>query len=290
MRFNSGQLLAHTSTANPQNAPDDACSTVASKRWRVFKRQSVVSLMIISMCVVLSACTVPKKKTSTKASPTNLAELNLQMGARYLELGMLDVAKEKLETAVAYDDNNPEIHNALAVLYQRLKRDDLARTHYQQAIEQDTENFGTLNNYGRFLCQALDYEEGLKLLKNAVDMPLNNRKWFALTNIGLCYKGQLKVREAEKSFRRALQVNPKYSPALLEMQLISFSNGKYMSARAFLERYLEVAQHTEQSLWTAIQTERALGNQAFAENYIQLLLTKFPASSSADKIRLMTHN
>ncbi len=250
-------------------------------------QQKFVHCVILALCVLLSACAAPKKKSASKAAPSNKAELNLQMGARYLELGMLDVAKEKLEKAVELDDRNADSHNALAVLYQRLQKMELAERHFSEAVKLDPENFGLLNNFGRFLCLQNKYDKGLVLLNQAQENPLNNRKWFALTNMGLCYKAKLDVDQAEGVFRQALQANPRFSPALVEMQQISFSNRKYMSARAFLERYLEVAEHTEQSLWTAIQTERAVGNQSLSESYIRQLLTKFPASPFAQRVRQM---
>ena len=39
-------------------------------------------------------------------------------------------------------------------------------------------------------------------------------------------------------------LQPDFAPALQEMQKISYENRQYLSARAFLERYLGVAKHT----------------------------------------------
>jgi type IV pilus assembly protein PilF len=84
----------------------------------------------------------------------------------------------------------------------------------------------------------------------------------------------------------ALQINRHYSPALFEMQKISYHSEKYMSARAFLERYLSVAKHSAASLWYAVQTERALGNQKLAESYRGKLNTLFPASKEAQQLNI----
>jgi len=171
------------------------------------------------------------------------------------------------------------------VLNERLQQNNVARSHFEKAMELSPENASIKNNYGRFLCTTGHYREGLELLQQAVTMPLNNRKWFALTNIGLCDLKQRELKKAEQAFRKALQENSGYSPALLEMQKISYQSRKYMSARAFLERYLAVAKHTAETLWVGFQTERALGNKTLAEQYRQQLLVLFPASKQAQQVR-----
>ena len=132
---------------------------------------------------------------------------------------------------------------------------------YRKAVALDMDNAGAKNNYGRFLCEREKYQEGIELLREALALPLNNRQWFAYTNIGRCelIKGNEKLAEA--NLRMALQINKSFPPALFEMQKISYHSGKYMSARAFLERYLSVARHIPKTLWYAIQTEKALGNE-----------------------------
>lgn len=213
------------------------------------------------------------------------AVLNLQMGVRYLDLGMLKVAKEKLEIAYELDSRNADVLNALAVLHERLKQYDYARYYYQEAMGLNPDEASVKNNYGRFLCERGNYSEAMELLNQAAQMPLNSRKWLPLTNLGLCYLRQNQQPQAETEFRKALQLQPNYAPALLEMQQISYQQRNYLSARAFLERYLSVAQHTPQTLWVAFQTERALGNRELTEKYRQELLRLFPASEQAQQIR-----
>ena len=110
----------------------------------------------------------------------------------------------------------------------------------------------------------------------------------ALTNLGYCYVLQNDLAHGEEYCRKALALQPEYAPALLEMQKISYQNRQYLSARAFLERYLAVAAQSPESLWYAFQTERALGDSAAADGYSEQLLTLFPASKEAQEIRNVT--
>jgi len=241
-------------------------------------------LLIVLIALFVTACA---NNNSSKGSMSDekMAELNMQMGGRYLEMGMLKTAMEKLQNAEELDPNNAEVHNLLGVLYERLKKFQQASEQYQLANKLDFDNAGIKNNYGRFLCDRGDYQSGRALLLEALAMPLNNRKWFANTNIGRCEIRQGKQVIAEQYFRQALQTNKSYAPALAEMQKISYRVGKYMSARAFSERYLSVAKHTSETLWYAVQTERALGNKALVNQYRETLFTLFPLSNEAKQLK-----
>lgn len=242
-------------------------------------------LILVSLiCFLLISCTNTRSAKHSMSNEEN-AKLNLQLGERYLKMNMLKTAKERLETALALDSNNAEIHNYLGVLYERLKQDGAARKHYQKAIKRDTDNASLKNNYGRFLCEKGEYQFGMQLLKQALAMPLNSRKWFAYTNAGYCELKQGQPKLAESNFRQALQENSSYPPALLEMQKISYQNRKYMSAQAFLERYLAVSNYNSETLWFAVQTERALGNKQQTDEYREKLFNLFPTSKEAKQLK-----
>ncbi|MEY4718190.1 MAG: type pilus biosis/stability protein PilW [Pseudomonadota bacterium] len=241
--------------------------------------------MVLFVISLVASCGLLPDFGKDSMSSADKAQLNLQMGVRYMEMGMLDVAKEKLEQSASDDSKNTDIQNALAVFYERIKNDEEAKDHYESALNQDPDNFVTQNNFGHFLCERGDFTKGMKLLQDALNSPMNNRTWMALTNMGVCLIRQNDSLKAEGYFRQALQVNPEYAPALQEMQKISYHHQQFMSARAFLERYLSVSKHTAETLWFAFQTERALGNAQAADDYKQQLLTLFPASKEAFDVK-----
>ncbi len=247
-------------------------------------KNSVKWILVVLISFFMSAC-VSNKTPKEPLSKKKESELYMQMGVRYLEMNMLKDAQEKLEAAVEADATNGDAYNALGALYERFKQYDNAENAYKKAITFDKDNISIRNNYGRFLCERGNYQSGLKLLKQALALPLNNRKWFAYTHIGHCelMRGQEQI--AEDNFRQALLENKRYLPALFEMQKSSYRSGKFMSARAFLERYLEVSKHTSATLWYAVQTERALGNKKLTEQYKEKLFDLFPASKQAQQLK-----
>lgn len=211
-------------------------------------------------------------------------DIHLQLGVRYLSMNKLELAKDNLLLALDSHSNNAQAHNALAYLYEKLNQNELARQHYQTALDLAPEDLGVQNNLGRFLCEHGELDAGMALLSQASSNPLNDRQWQALTNAGRC---QLKLGQkqlAESYFKQALQLDKAYAPALVEMQKIAYQNGDFWAAKGYLQRYLGVEAHTAETLWFAAFAEWALGNKELAREYKTLLLEKFPLSNEAKKI------
>jgi type IV pilus assembly protein PilF len=240
------------------------------------------------MVIFLTACV--DDSPSRNVSSEEKASTYLDMGVRYLEMGQLKFAKENLEKALDLNSSNADIHDATAVLYERLKEPEQARKHYEISLQISADNPQSQNNYGRFLCEQGNYTEGLLHLNLALKMPLNNRRWFALTNTGRCLLQQGDKTQAEAYFREALLLQNDYPPALLEMLKISYHEAKYLSAEAFLQRYQNVAELTAETLWYAVQIEFALEHKALAETYRSRLWSEFPVSEEAKRLRTATGN
>ena len=75
------------------------------------------------------------------------------------------------------------------------------------------------------------------------------------------------------------------APALIQMGQISYDQGNYLSARGYLQRYLEVARHTPASLWLGIRVEKELGDKDTLSSYALLLRNNFPDSDEAALLR-----
>lgn len=235
---------------------------------------------IVLLTSALTACAgIGGKSEKAKES----ADVHLELGVRYMSMNKLELAKENLLVALKKDPDNVKVHNALAFLYEKLNMYDEANDHYETGLKLAPDDLGAQNNYGRFLCERGKYEEGVALLTQASSTPLNDRPWMALTNLGRCHVGMGQPQQAETYLRQALDANATYAPALLEMQKLSYKKGEYWAAKGYLQRYLAVAPHTAETLWYAMQAERALGNQEPAEEYRQQLLEKFPLSDEAKK-------
>ena len=112
----------------------------------------------------------------------------------------------------------------------------------------------------------------------AVRNPLYRTPEFAYNNAGTCALGANDSEGAEVHFREALTINPRLAPALLQMSRLMFGGERYLQARGYFQRYLEVGRRTAAALWLGIQIERELGDKDAVATYALKLEANFPDS------------
>lgn len=212
------------------------------------------------------------------------ADVYVKLAVAYMQEGQMDQALKKAKRGLQLDPNNPSANNVIALLYERLGDRELAERHFQRAAKLDPKDPYIRNAYGSFLCAGERYAEADEQYMQALRNPLYKTPEVALTNAGICAGRNNNMEQAETNFRKALQANPKFPVALAQMAQISLDKGNYLSARGYLQRYLEVAKHTARTLWIGIQAERELGDRDAVASYEMLLRGRFPDS---EEMRLM---
>lgn len=219
------------------------------------------------------------------AQTNDLAITNLNLGLEYLRRGEHEKALEKLEKARQADPSYPLTYNSLGVLYQRLGDYGKAEQSFKKALQLDASNSPTMNNYGRLLCQRGRADEAQAVFLRAADNPLYETPEIPITNAGICAFNNGRVEDAEKFFRRALELKADVPAALLQMARLSYNQGRFLPARGYLQRYIAVETHTPQSLWLGIQIEQQLGDKDTVSSYALLLRNSFPDSEEARMLR-----
>ncbi len=175
--------------------------------------KNIAKLLYFLIAVTLSsACGLIPNFSKETMSNADKAVLYMQMGIRYLEMDKLEIAKDKLDTAMRLDSSNADIYNVMAGFYERIREYSLAEDYFQTAVGKAPNSFDIKNNYGRFLCERGDYKKGMALLQEALDQPMNTRQWFALTNMGVCYVKQNDLQHGEEYLRHALAIAAGISP------------------------------------------------------------------------------
>ncbi len=192
--------------------------------------------------------------------------------------GNFEKSLEKFERAKDADPDYHAVYNGYGLLYQRLGETSKAEKNFKKALKLNKNDSATMNNYGRFLCQSGRYDEAEKIFMNAASNPIYETPEIAITNAGTCSIVQGDLDKAEAHFRRALSINTKIATALIQMSQISYDKKNYLSARAYLQRYLAVAKHTSRSLWLGIRIENQLGDKDLISSYSLLLRNNYPDS------------
>lgn len=238
--------------------------------------------MIAVVAASLSACvTTDSGRRVTKESPKDAAAYNYQLGAAYLREGKLQLARERLESSVRQNPDVAGAHFTLAILYEKLGENQLAERAYRQAMRVAPDDGAVQNSYAVHLCGKGRYDDAERYFLKAANSPLYATPEAALTNAGVCMLQVPDAAEAERYFREALNVDPTYADALAQLAYLSYDQQNFLSARAFLARFME--QHTPSSdvLMLAYRVELALGDNETAEEYARTILKDFPMSREA---------
>ena len=247
--------------------------------------------LFVFLCALLVGCqsqgvreTGSADSTGDLGSPLaeqSPADIYIELSAAYLKEERLDEALKNAKKAVIVDPSSSNAQYVYALVQQRLGQTGGAGEAYRRAVALDPRNPDALNAYGLYLCGEGQYDEADVQFRRALANPLYKTPWLASHNAGHCLKMAGNQQAAEVDFRAALQRNPRFAPSLLAMAELSFAQANYLSARAYLQRYAEVAEHTPESLWLGVRTENQLGNQDRMASYRLQLRGKFPDSDQA---------
>lgn len=230
-----------------------------------------------------SACTSTNQPLS-KPQPERASDINLELGIDYFRKGNLPAAKDKLDRAIEQNPRNAKAQAAAGLLYDRLNDPKKSDSHFEKAISLDPQNPEILNNYAVILCKRGKADEGEKYFVRAAGNPLYRTPEVAYLNAGSCARGAGDLKSAEAHFRKALSLKPRFTQALYEMADIEYQQKNYLSARGFLERYLEAGKTTPSTLWLALRIEQGLGNSAAASSYARRLKTEYPSAAETKQL------
>ena len=253
-------------------------------------------LLGLLVAVFLAGCQSNPEYGSSSTSAERDVDLNLgrwddspannyiELAKEYYKINEMTYALESAQNAVLRDEQNPYAHNILALVYQNLEQNSKSDQHFRRALTYAPDEPIINNSYGGFLCTLGSFDKSLFHFKKTIDYPLYSRKWIPMTNIGVCALRNGNLEVAEEYLRKALQNNGNYQTALYNMIYLSVLQENHMSARAYLQRYLEVAKHNKNTLWWGVQTEKVLGDKDALETYKLILRSRYPDSEETKKI------
>lgn len=213
------------------------------------------------------------------------AEVNAQLAITYMKQDNLTAAREKIDRALEQNPRTADVQMIAGFVYDRLGEDRKAQSHFDQAVKLGgKDNPDVLNNAAVFNCRKGDKKRGEELFLQAAASPLYRTPEIAYQNAGLCALADGRSKEAEGYFRQALAIKPTLPEPLLQLADIQYAAGNGLPARAFLQRYQDVAQASPASLWLGYRIERDLGDRAAADEYARRLRSEFPTSTETGQL------
>jgi type IV pilus assembly protein PilF len=236
----------------------------------------ITRALALGSMLLLAGC-VSDNGGRTK-DPVEASRANLRLGVAYLQQGNLQLAKDKLERAEKQDGRNPDVHSALAFLYERLERKSEAEREHALARRLAPDSGEVANTYGVFLCRSGKPNEALKEFDAAAKNQLYPTPWAALTNAGVCLRSAKRGPEAVKYLEQAIQLRPNYAEAVSELADLHLTLDDVKAATDTVNRYLGMGLANPEVLLVGLRAAQARGDAATVATMARRLRRDFPNS------------
>lgn len=251
-------------------------------RHKMLLKNLLTAILILSLPACSSNTASDSKEESKKRE---LINTYVSTAGIYLKRGQLHFAKEKLDKALALDSGDVNANNVMALYQWKIEKFEEADRHFRRALDRDSGNPETLNNYGVFLCETNKIEDSVKMFDRAVVNPLYSAKVQAYVNAGRCLEKTKEYKRAEKYYLHALEIKPDFYAALLQMARLHAHTGKLNSAKKYIGAYFSNGPKTSETVYLAMRIEEALGNDRSASRYAKELLSRFPQSKESSWVK-----
>jgi type IV pilus assembly protein PilF len=231
------------------------------------------------LMALLLAAAVPAQQQDASPNPLiEAARINARLAMEYLKRDQLQVARDKVQRALALSPNDQTVQLAAGLVYERLLDTKRAEKHFRLALRADANSPEAQNALGAFLCRNGEFAKGEAMFLKAAGNPLYRTPEVAYTNAGVCARSAGSLERAESYLRQAVAVHAIYPEAFVQLAGVLHDRGNNLQARAFIERFLDAAPATADALLLGHQIETALNDRAAASAYGERLRREFPDS------------
>jgi len=229
----------------------------------------------------LLGCAAPAPAPLSDQQAAQAARANTDLAIHYLQENALPLASTKIERALSQNPQLLDAHLVAAEVSVRLDEPQRAERHYRNALDINASSGAALNNYAAFLCQQNRPTRALDLWEMAAANPRYSRAAMALTNAGDCLERAGRSDQAGIYWRRALDQQATFAPALQALAAQSLSQGQLDSANAYFSRYTAASNETPALLWLGARLAKAQNNAERYARFVQRLRQAFPLSDQA---------
>jgi type IV pilus assembly protein PilF len=251
-----------------------------------------MALLLGFNLALLQGCVTSTTGVFSEAKEPELAlERRVELARTYIGEGNWSDAKRNLRLAADIDPDNPEVHEAFALVYQSTGEYELAEENFKQAISQDGGFSRARNNYAAFLFSQSRYEEAEAQLEIVIQDTLYTARPQAFTNLGLNRLKLFDTAGAEQAFMRSLSMDRTNVIALMEVAELRFSAGDYESASRYYGSYRRsTRQQSPRGLWLGVRLARINGDQNAESSYAMALSSRFPQSEQYEAYKRSQKN
>jgi type IV pilus assembly protein PilF len=250
-------------------------------------RKAAIVLLTLVTAIGVSACSTDRGLAKNKS---NASDYNTQLGIAYLRQGDIPLAKEKLDRALQENPDNPEVHGARAMLFDRMGQPAQADREFKTALTLAPNDPDVSNNYAVYLCQVGRTDEGVRRFEEVARNALYRTPWVAYTNAGVCLRTAKRHPQAVRDFQQALAIRPNFAEAAFQLGDLQFQDGHLTEARKTVDTYLGAFEETPDLLLLGVRIAKAQSDRVAVALYARKLRLDFPSSTQAKALAELENN
>jgi tetratricopeptide (TPR) repeat protein len=204
------------------------------------------------------------------------ARVYRRLARMYSEQGDVDVARATLRKGLKQLPHNPWLWHGMGQLEMNHGNTELGIRCYHRAIKEDPTFAHSYHAWGIHEYSQGQIANAMKILKKGIEYcPTNHRLHHALGDL---YRGAKLLRDAERSYRRALQEGPpiSHSFAYSALACVAYEQGDLEEARRWLYRSINLNNGRHAQGWLELaEMEEAEGNPDKALAVCQASIMKY---------------
>jgi tetratricopeptide (TPR) repeat protein len=192
----------------------------------------------------------------------DMAEAVFNIGIVLQKRGKVAEAEKNLRQALSIK-NDPRFRVALGSLFQQEKKYDLAKEHYQVALEAEEKLPLAYQGMAKVLQDEGKVQEAVSLLEDAKKfLPLDT---VTALNLGILYEVAHRYKDAGGEYRRATSLDSKNAKAFYLRGMLESRSGNLAEGKRALERAVELDGNYVEAILGLAEINEKMGHSVLAQ-------------------------
>jgi type IV pilus assembly protein PilF len=253
----------------------------------------VMSGLGLSACVSSGSTTItglPSAATETRdrvtasdeSDASKRARVRLDLASAYFGRGQMTVALDEVKLSIAADPTVAAAFNLRGLIYASLGDEKLAEESFRRALQLNSRDADSMQNFAWYLCQQKRYGEANALFEQALAVPQYRDSLRTQLAQGVCLARAGQWAQAERALQLAYELDPSNPSTTMNLAEVLYRRGEPDRARFYIRRVNANPDVVNaQTLWLAARIEKKLGNTQGAVEVGEQLRNRFPQSNEA---------
>lgn len=250
--------------------------------------QQLVLLTLLSLAGVAGCVTESTGGLPKPAPKAERAAAQLDVARGYVRAASWVNAKRALAQALEYNPRLPEAYVLYGVVYEAEEEYELAEENYRRALRINSSDSQAIFNFGTFLQRRGRWDDAIEQLHRVVKDTDYRARPEAFEALGLAELARGDKAAARAAFERALTLNTRLAPSVLELAWMSLEEKDLKGALDGYERYRIIGRPTARSLCLGMKIGAAVGNSDQVASSALALKNLFPKSHEAQSCQVLT--